>query len=86
MSSSGSTKTFFAVAWYRSARKFLKEAMHELREVVWPSAEEVKQYTILVITVLIGVAVWIAIWEGLFQWIADRVLDLYGTHGRTLIG
>ena len=82
---SGTAKPFFVVGWYRSARRFLKEAMHELREVVWPSAEEVKHYTILVLTVIVSVAAFIAVFQAIFQWVADGWLDLYGTHGRSIM-
>ncbi|MBD3177182.1 MAG: preprotein translocase subunit SecE [Armatimonadia bacterium] len=82
---SGTAKPFFIIGWYRSARRFLKEVMHELREVVWPSWDEIKHYTILVLTVIVGVAAYIALFQAIFQWVADSWLDLYGTHGRSIV-
>ena len=38
-----------------------------MREVVWPSAEEVKHYTILVLTVIVSVAAFIAVFQAIFQ-------------------
>jgi preprotein translocase SecE subunit len=72
---------FFLLGWYRSARKFIKEAMHELREVVWPSGDELKQYTILVVSLLVGVSVFIGLWQFVFQWFFGTILDIYGKGG-----
>jgi preprotein translocase SecE subunit len=69
------------VNWYRAIRRFLKEAMHELREVVWPSWDELRQYTILVISVLVGVSVFIGLCQFALQYLLGTVLDLYGTRG-----
>lgn len=76
-------KSFFVLRWYRIVRRFIKDAMHELREVVWPSSQEIQHYTVLVITVLIGVAIWIGTFELLFEWVTG-LLDLYGVRGQAL--
>jgi preprotein translocase SecE subunit len=72
---------FPPINWFRTMRRFLKDAMHELREVVWPSMDELRQYTILVISVLLGVTVFIGLCQFGLQYIMDHVLNLYGTHG-----
>ncbi len=74
-------RPFFLLAWYRGSRKFIKEAIHELREVVWPSWDELKQYTVLVVSLLIGVTAFIGLWQFVFQWFFTNVLDIYGTAG-----
>lgn len=76
-------KQFIVLRWYRALRRFIKDAMHELREVVWPSGQEIRHYTVLVFTVLIGVAIWIGTFELVFTWLTG-LLDLYGTRGAAL--
>jgi preprotein translocase SecE subunit len=73
---------FFAIRWYRTTRRFCRDAMHELREVVWPSREELKSHTALVLTVIIGVTVLMAVCDIVFMLVFDKLLNLYGTHGQ----
>jgi len=58
-------------------RSFIKEASQELRRVVWPSTEELKGYTYLVVIVILLVAVWIGILEFACLKLSDAV-HLYG--------
>jgi preprotein translocase SecE subunit len=65
------------VRWYRSLRGFIKDATAELKKVVWPSGDELKAYTYLVLFVLAAVALWIGALEAICHWISNAV-HLYG--------
>ena len=50
----------------RAAREFTREALVELRKVVWPTRKETAQVTLVVVAMVVFVA--------LFLWIADWAL------------
>lgn len=75
---SKAVEPIFVLRWYRSIRRFFKDAFAELREVVWPSWDELKHFTLLVIVVILAVSAWLGMFQFLFNWLAADVLDLYG--------
>ena len=50
----------------KSIRKFLAEAISELRKVAWPNAQQVRVLTVLVFGASIFVGFYIAFWDLLF--------------------
>jgi len=46
--------------------QFLREVWQELQRVVWPSHEETKGYTMVVIITIIIVALWVGFWDLIF--------------------
>lgn len=62
---------------YRKLRGFIKDARSELKKVVWPTMDEVKGYTNLVLIVLVAVAAWI----GLLEFVCHRVTDAVHLYG-----
>lgn len=59
---------------FRLVVQYLKGAYQELRQVSWPSRQDVVQYTILVtVTIIVSVAILTAYDYG-FQQLADRYL------------
>ena len=56
--------------------QFLKEVWAELNKVVWPSRDETKVYTLVVIVAVAVVAVYIGILDLIFAWAVDK-LQLY---------
>ena len=52
--------------------KFLREVWNELQRVVWPTHEDTKGYTMVVIIAVVIVAFWV----GFFDLIFGKLLDL----------
>jgi preprotein translocase subunit SecE len=52
--------------------KFLREVWSELQRVVWPTHEDTKGYTAVVIITVVIVAVWVGFWDLIF----GKLLDL----------
>jgi preprotein translocase SecE subunit len=48
-------------------RRFLAEAVSELRKVSWPTFVQTRNLTVLVFTVSFVVGVFVALWDQLFQ-------------------
>ncbi len=46
--------------------QFLREVWQELQRVVWPTHEETKGYTMVVIITIIIVALWVGFWDLIF--------------------
>lgn len=48
--------------------KFIKECMVELRKTSWPTKDELKKSTLVVLGALLVVMLWIGILDSLFGW------------------
>ena len=48
-------------------RRFLQEAVSELRKVSWPTFVQTRNLTVLVFAVSFVVGVFVAFWDALFQ-------------------
>ena len=59
-------------------RRFLAEAVSELRKVSWPTFPQTRNLTVLVFTVSFVVGVFIAFWDALFQGVIGFVANLAG--------
>lgn len=57
-------------------RQFLKEVRAELRKVVWPSREEVRKYSIIVLITVVAFTAFVALLDYVFGsaslWLYDR--------------
>jgi len=51
---------------------FLSEVRAELKKVTWPTREEATQYTLVVIGISLGVALFLGLSDFLFQWLMNR--------------
>ena len=63
--------------WYRSLRSFIRDATAEMKKVIWPTADELKAHTSLVLFVLVVVAAWFGILGWALHFAAMKV-NLYG--------
>jgi len=54
-------------------RRFIAEAVSELRKVSWPTFVQTRNLTVLVFTVSIAVGVFVAFWDQVFQGIIGLV-------------
>jgi len=48
-------------------RRFLAEAISELRKVSWPTFVQTRNLTVLVFAVSIAVGIFVAVWDQLIQ-------------------
>ena len=48
-------------------RRFLSEAVSELKKVSWPTVEQTRNLTVLVFAVSLAVGVYVFFWDRLFQ-------------------
>ena len=51
----------------RRLRRFIQEAVSELRKVTWPTFEQTRNLTVLVFIVSFAVGVYVLFWDQLFQ-------------------
>jgi preprotein translocase SecE subunit len=57
-------------------RRFLAEAISELRKVSWPTVPQVRNLTVLVFTVSFVVGVFVAVWDAIFQGVIGFIANL----------
>jgi len=57
-------------------RRFLAEAVSELRKVSWPTFAQTRNLTVLVFAVSFAVGVFVAVWDALFQGVIGFVANL----------
>ena len=57
----------------KGANQFLREALAELRRVVWPSREETQRLTLAVVGISLAIGSFLALWDWLFTQIISRI-------------
>jgi preprotein translocase SecE subunit len=60
-------------------RRFVAEAISELRKVSWPTFVQTRNLTVLVFAVSIAVGVFVAFWDQVFQGIIGLVGRTFGS-------
>ena len=48
-------------------RRFLAEAVSELRKVSWPTFQQTRNLTVLVFSISFVVGAFVAVWDAIFQ-------------------
>lgn len=56
--------------------RYLKDSYTELKNITWPSKEEVKQHTILVITISLAVALFLGLTDYILKIGVDQIINL----------
>jgi preprotein translocase subunit SecE len=59
-------------------RRFVAEAISELRKVSWPTFVQTRNLTVLVFAVSIAVGVFVAFWDQVFQGVVGLVAGAFG--------
>jgi len=59
-------------------RRFIAEAVSELRKVSWPTFVQTRNLTVLVFAVSIAVGIFVAFWDQVFQGIIGLVAKTLG--------
>ena len=57
-------------------RRFLAEAVSELRKVSWPTFQQTRNLTVLVFAISFAVGVFVAVWDVLFQGVIGFLANL----------
>ena len=57
-------------------RRFVAEAVSELRKVSWPTFAQTRNLTVLVFAVSFAVGVFVAFWDALFQGVIGFIANL----------
>ncbi|OIO19491.1 MAG: preprotein translocase subunit SecE [Candidatus Magasanikbacteria bacterium CG_4_9_14_0_2_um_filter_41_10] len=53
---------------------YFREALYELRKVTWPTKKQTVNYSIVVIVIAIGMAVFFAVLDDIFTWLLGLVV------------
>ncbi len=53
---------------------YIKEAIAEMKKVTWPTKKETKNYTLMVIGVSIGVALFLGLLDFIFSTGLDKII------------
>ncbi len=64
-------KSFFA-----RMKKYFKDTKSELKKVTWPSKEQLKQNTIVIITFIIIVGIFLFAIDMLFSWLSSLLTNI----------
>ncbi len=59
-------------------RRFIAEAVSELRKVSWPTFVQTRNLTVLVFAVSIAVGVFVAFWDQVFQGVIGLIARSVG--------
>lgn len=51
---------------------FLKEVRQELKKVTWPTRQDTVKYTMIVVIISLGVALFLGAADLLFQWLLQK--------------
>jgi len=57
-------------------RRFLAEAVSELRKVSWPTFQQTRNLTVLVFSISLAVGAFVAVWDVLFQGVVGFLAGL----------
>ena len=60
-------------------RRFIAEAVSELRKVSWPTFVQTRNLTVLVFAVSIAIGVFVAFWDQVFQGVIGLVARSVGS-------
>jgi preprotein translocase subunit SecE len=74
MAKSKSTATAVAPKEDNAVVRYLKETRAELRKVVWPTRDETKNLTIIVVSVTVAMAIFLGLLDYIFQMVTAGVI------------
>jgi preprotein translocase subunit SecE len=59
---------------FSSIGKYLKDSIQELKKITWPTKKQVTVYTIVVILMSLGVAIYFGILDYFFNWLLELII------------
>ncbi|OGH85011.1 MAG: preprotein translocase subunit SecE [Candidatus Magasanikbacteria bacterium RIFOXYC12_FULL_33_11] len=54
--------------------QYLKDSILELKKVTWPTKKQVTIYTIVVIVMSLGVAIYFGVLDYFFNWVLELII------------
>jgi preprotein translocase subunit SecE len=57
----------------RRIQRFIREAWQELKKVTWPSPQQARNLTIVVVVVSVAVMAYIGFFDVIFGWVATAL-------------
>ncbi len=64
-------KPFFA-----RIKKYFKDTKSELKKVTWPSKEQLKQNTAVIIAFIIAIGIFLFIFDAIFAWLTSLLTNI----------
>lgn len=62
------------MAFATSLTNYVREAVIELKKVIWPSRQQTLTYTIIVIVMSVGLAAFFTVLDNFFNWIIELLI------------
>ena len=57
----------------RRIQRFIREAWQELKKVTWPTPQQARNLTVVVVVVSVAVMAYIAFFDTIFGWVATAL-------------
>jgi len=54
--------------------QYLKDSVHELKKITWPTKRQITIYTIVVIAMSLAVAVYFGVLDYFFNWVLELII------------
>lgn len=64
-------KPFFA-----RIKKYFKDTKSELKKVTWPSKEQLKQNTAVIIAFIIAIGIFLFVFDAIFAWLTSLLTNI----------
>ncbi len=74
MAKSKSSTTSVSTREENAIVKYFKETRAELRKVTWPTREETKNLTLIIVVVTVGMAIFLGLLDYIFQQVSSGVI------------
>jgi len=62
------------MSFVQSSTQYLKDSRAELRKVTWPTREQTKNHTLMVIGISVSVAIFLGAIDYVFNWILEKFI------------
>jgi preprotein translocase subunit SecE len=62
------------MSFFTKIANFFKEVKAELKKVTWPTRQETIKYTLIVIGISLGVALFLGVSDYIFTWLINKFL------------
>lgn len=62
------------MAFATALTNYLREAVIEMKKVIWPSRQQTLTYTIIVIVMSVGLAAFFTVLDNFFNWVIELII------------
>lgn len=59
---------------FSSIGKYLKDSIQELKKITWPTKKQITVYTVVVILMSLGVAIYFGVLDYFFNWLLELII------------